>query len=127
MMVQTIDGMINEPIGAYSTEEEAQKWLEAAHDRFTADTVVFNIIPVKLDDKPPVLEFSEEMMDKSVAHQLFDLYDKDVFEQMVNGTTQSGVPANQRLVGTDAHRKYVEKLVPGSEWGLQFINKYKKK
>tara|TARA_B100002019_G_scaffold293174_1_gene319143 strand:+ start:302 stop:670 length:369 start_codon:yes stop_codon:yes gene_type:complete len=84
MMVQTIDGMINEPIGAYSTEEEAQKWLEAAHDRFTADTVVFNIIPVKLDDKPPVLEFSEEMMDKSVAHQLFDLYDKDVFEQMVD-------------------------------------------
>jgi len=84
MMVQTIDGMINEPIGAYSTEEEAQKWLEAAHDRFTADTVVFNIIPVKLDDKPPILEFSEEMMDKSVAHQLFDLYDKDVFEQMVD-------------------------------------------
>lgn len=84
MMVQTIDGMINEPIGAYSTEEEAQKWLEAAHDRFTADTVVFNIIPVKLDDKPPILEFSEEMMDKSVAHQLFDLYDKDVFDQMVD-------------------------------------------
>lgn len=84
MMVQTIDGVINEPIGAYSTEEEAQKWLEAAHDRFTAETVVFNIIPVKVDDKPPILEFSEEMMDKSVAHQLFDLYDKDVFEQMID-------------------------------------------
>ena len=56
MMVQTIDGTMNEPIGAYSTEEEAQKWLEASHDRFTADTVVFNIIPVKLDDKPPPLD-----------------------------------------------------------------------
>ena len=59
--------------------------------------------------------------------EMFKPWIKDVFEQMVNGTTQSGVPANQRLVGTDAHRKYVEKLVPGSEWGLQFINKYKKK
>ena len=37
------------------------------------------------------------------------------------------VPADQRLVGTDAHRKYVEKMVPGSEWGKQFINKYRKK
>lgn len=59
--------------------------------------------------------------------EMFKPWIKDVFEQMVNGTTQSGVPANQRLIGTDAHRKYVEKLVPGSEWGLQFINKYKKK
>lgn len=59
--------------------------------------------------------------------EMFKPWIKDVFEQVVNGTTQSGVPANQRLVGTDAHRKYVEKLVPGSGWGMQFINKYKKK
>ena len=43
----------------------------------------------------------------------------------VNGTTTSGVPSNQRLVGTDAHLKYVASLVPGSSWGIQFINKYK--
>jgi hypothetical protein len=42
-------------------------------------------------------------------------------------TDISGVPADQRLVGTDAHRKYVETMVPGSRYGLQFINKYKKK
>ena len=42
-------------------------------------------------------------------------------------TKVSGVPASQRLVGTDAHRKYVEKMVPGSSWGKQFINKYRKK
>ena len=83
MMVQTIDGMMNEPIGAYSTEEEAQKWLENAHDRFTADTVVFNIIPVKLDDKPPILELTEDFLEKSVANQLVELYNKDIFEQMV--------------------------------------------
>ena len=31
------------------------------------------------------------------------------------------------LVGTDGFRKYVEKMVPGSSWGKQFINKYRKK
>jgi len=44
-----------------------------------------------------------------------------------NLTNVSGVPANQREVGTDAHRKYVETMVPGSSWGKQFINKYRKK
>ena len=42
-------------------------------------------------------------------------------------TDISGVPADQRLVGTDAFRKYVETMVPGSSWGRQFINKYRKK
>jgi len=58
---------------------------------------------------------------------MFKSWIKDVSEAIVNGTTQSGVPGDQRLVGTDAHRKYVEKLVPGSAWGLSFINKYRKK
>jgi len=58
---------------------------------------------------------------------MFKSWIKDVSEAIVNGTTQSGVPGDQRLVGTDAHRKYVEKLVPGSTWGLSFINKYRKK
>ena len=31
------------------------------------------------------------------------------------------------LVGTTGYRKYVEKMTPGSEWGKQFINKYKAK
>ena len=56
---------------------------------------------------------------------MFKSWIKDVSESVVNGTTKSGVPANQRLVGTDAHFRYVQSLVPGSSWGLQFINKYK--
>ena len=59
--------------------------------------------------------------------EMFKPWIKDVFEQIVNGTTKSGVSADQRLVGTDAHRKYVESMVPGSQWGIQFINKYRKK
>jgi phosphopantetheine adenylyltransferase len=56
---------------------------------------------------------------------MFKSWIKDVSEAIVNGTSQSGVPADQRLVGTDAHRKYVEKLVPGSTYGKHFINKYR--
>jgi len=58
---------------------------------------------------------------------MFKSWLKDVTEAVVNGTTQSGVPASQRLIGTDAHRKYTETLVPGSSYGKQFINKYRKK
>ena len=58
---------------------------------------------------------------------MFKSWIKDVSESVVNGTDISGVPANQREVGTDAHRKYVETMVPGSSYGKHFINKYRKK
>tara|TARA_R100001460_G_scaffold28625_1_gene57282 strand:- start:1237 stop:2514 length:1278 start_codon:yes stop_codon:yes gene_type:complete len=58
---------------------------------------------------------------------MFKSWVKDLKEAIVNASTPSGVPSNQRLVGTDAHRKYVETMVPGSSYGLQFINKYKKR
>ena len=58
---------------------------------------------------------------------MFKSWIKDVSEAIVNGTTQSGVPADQRLVGTDAARKYAETMVPGSVRAKQFINKYRKK
>ena len=58
---------------------------------------------------------------------MFKSWVKDLREAIVNATTPSGVPSNQRLVGTDTHRKYVETMVPGSSYGLQFINKYKKR
>ena len=58
---------------------------------------------------------------------MFKSWLRDVTEAVVNGTDKSGVPASQRLIGTDAHRKYTETLVPGSSYGKQFINKYRKK
>ena len=60
--------------------------------------------------------------------QMFKSWIRDLVEYKEQKVTEiSGVPADQRLVGTDAHRKYVETMVPGSEWGKQFINKYRKK
>ena len=58
---------------------------------------------------------------------MFKSWLKDVTEAVTNSNAPSGVPASQRLIGTDAHRKYTETLLPGSSWGKQFINKYRKK
>jgi len=52
---------------------------------------------------------------------------KSWIEDVMEVTNVSGVPADQRLVGTDAHLKYVKTMVPGNTWGKQFINKYSKK
>ena len=59
---------------------------------------------------------------------MFKSWIKDVMEakRIVNITDKGGVPADQRLVGTDSYRKYVESMVPGHTWGRQFINKYRK-
>ena len=59
--------------------------------------------------------------------------DKIMFKSWITDITESiftkvsGVPADQRLVGTDALRKYTERLTPGSSWGREFINRYRKK
>ena len=58
---------------------------------------------------------------------MFKSWIKDVTEAVVNGTTRSGVGAENRLVGTDKFRKYVESMVPGSVCGYDFINKNKKR
>jgi len=62
---------------------------------------------------------------------MFKSWIKDVSETQKESydapTEVSGVPADQRLVGTDAHRKYVETMVKGSAYGKHFLNKYRKK
>ena len=58
---------------------------------------------------------------------MFKSWVKDLREAVVNATTPSGVPSDQRLIGTDAHLAYVQTMVPGSSYGLQFINKYRKR
>ena len=60
---------------------------------------------------------------------MFKSWIKDVSEakKETKTTIISGVPASQREIGTDALLKYVKSMVPGSDWGKQFINKYRKK
>ena len=63
------------------------------------------------------------------SKMMFKSWIKDINE--VNNynklTNISGVPAENRLVGTDKHRKYAETMVRGSSYGLDFINKYRKR
>jgi phosphopantetheine adenylyltransferase len=60
---------------------------------------------------------------------MFKSWIKDLMEvnYFNKPTNKGGVSADKRLVGTDSYRKYVESMVPGSSWGMQFINKYRKK
>ena len=60
---------------------------------------------------------------------MFKSWIKDINEvnNYNNLTAISGVPAENRLVGTDKHRKYAETMVKGSSYGLDFINKYRKR
>ena len=60
---------------------------------------------------------------------MFKSWIRDVVEytevKMDSETREPGKP--NTLIGTNGFRKYVEKMVPGSSWGKQFINKYRKK
>ena len=57
---------------------------------------------------------------------MFKSWIRDVMEVVVNYPGPSGVPSDQRLVGTDAHREYVQRMT-GTFDIKNFINKYKKK
>ena len=57
---------------------------------------------------------------------MFKSWIRDVMEAVVNYPGPSGVPADQREVGTDAHRKYVMRMT-GVQDIKNFINKYKAK
>jgi len=54
---------------------------------------------------------------------MFKSWVKDVMEAVKPGENN----ADQRLVGTNAYLKFVKSMTPGSSYGRQFINKYKKK
>ena len=57
---------------------------------------------------------------------MFKSWIRDVMEAVQNYPGPSGVPSDQRLVGTDAHREYVMRLT-GTAGIKNLINKYKKK
>ena len=57
---------------------------------------------------------------------MFKSWIRDVMEAVVNYPGPSGVPANEREVGTDSHRKYVMRMT-GTTDIKNFINKFKAK
>ena len=57
---------------------------------------------------------------------MFKSWIRDVMEAVVNYSGPSGIPSDQRLVGTDSHREYAQRMT-GTTAIRNFINKYKKK
>jgi len=57
---------------------------------------------------------------------MFKSWIRDVMEAVTNYSGPSGVPSDQRLVGTDSHREYAMRIT-GTSGIKNFINKYKKK
>ena len=57
---------------------------------------------------------------------MFKSWIRDVNESVVNYPGPSGVPSNQREIGTDSFRKYAMRMT-GTFDIHNFINKYKKK
>ena len=57
---------------------------------------------------------------------MFKSWIHDVMEAVANYPGPSGVPSDQRLVGTDAHREYVMRI-SGVKQIRNFLNKYKAK
>ena len=57
---------------------------------------------------------------------MFKSWIRDVMEAVVNYPGSSGVPANEREVGTDSHRNYVMRMT-GTTDIKNFINKFKAK
>ena len=56
---------------------------------------------------------------------MFKSWLRDISEAIVNYPGPSGVPATEREIGTDSHRKYVSRL-SGLKDIKNFINKHKK-
>lgn len=72
-----------------------------------------------------------EIIRRGTNHLICVTEEKEMFKSwitdVVEWTDVCGVPADQRLIGTDSLRKYVEKLVPGLAWKKHLINKSIKK
>ena len=69
------------------------------------------------------------------SNVMFKSWIHDVMETKIKPSTKTGiygVPANQREVGTAAHRKYAQSMVPGQEeiknFNIrEFINRHRVK
>ena len=71
---------------------------------------------------------------RGTNHLICVTEDNIMFKSWIKDVTEAkkmkdcdGVPADQRLVGTDSYRKYVERMVPGWDSNISLINKYRKK
>ena len=129
---------VRKALGADEKKKEVKKesWKVAPklHSRELREHYVNERI-YKIGDRVQDLNngLAGRIMRRGANHLICVTEDKIMFKSWITDVTEStftkvsGVPSDQRLVGTDSLRKYTERLVPGSTWGREFINRYRKK
>lgn len=105
MVIESFEGIVNEPLGVYSSEEEAEKWLNESRKTFTSENIIFNIIPMKLDEKPPLLTLSKEFKQDKVGYQLLELYKGGIFNNMIEPDGSFSYQLK------DKYKKYLEEMI----------------
>lgn len=85
LVIRTEDGAyINEPIGVYSSETIANRYLDMVMSKiFNKSNIECSLIPVFLDEAPPMLEIIEESTAGITNKAIYELYNIGAFEQMV--------------------------------------------
>ena len=129
---------VRKALGADEKKKEVKKesWKVAPklHSRELREHYVNERI-YKIGDRVQDLNngLAGRIMRRGANHLICVTEDKIMFKSWITDVTEStftkvsGVSSDQRLVGTDSLRKYTERLVPGSTWGREFINRYRKK
>ena len=127
---------VRKALGVDEKKKEVKEWKVAPklHARELREYYIRNEI-YNTGDKVQDLNngLTGRIMRRGTNYVICVSEDKIMFKSWITDITEStftqvsGVPADQRLVGTDVLRKYTERLTPGSTWGREFINRYRKK
>lgn len=76
------DNYVNEPIGVFSSSKKADFYKEKTLKGFE-NKAECNVLPMFLDESPPILEFVKETKKDAIDDVLYSLYEVGAFEQMV--------------------------------------------
>ena len=127
---------VRKALGVDEKKKEVKEWKVAPklHARQLREYYIKNEI-YNTGDKVQDLNngLTGRIMRRGTNYVICVSEDKIMFKSWITDITEStftqvsGVPASQREVGTDSLVRYTERLVPGNQWGRQFINKYRKK
>ena len=127
---------VRKALGVDEKKKEVKEWKVAPklHARQLREYYIKNEI-YNTGDKVQDLNngLTGRIMRRGTNYVICVSEDKIMFKSWITDITEatftqvSGVASDQRLVGTDALRKYTERLTPGSTWGREFINRYRKK
>ena len=83
MLITTSDRVVSEPLGVYDSMQKAKSHLkQVANIRPETESISFNILNFKMNDKPSILKMKKIAMDY-IGDELFGMFQQGMIEQMV--------------------------------------------